>query len=170
LALFKKKSQEEIDKRKPTYAAAEFWGGEKDKWENGKKVGKEKVDGWYKEMALKTIARATYNAVPIDPKKVNNSYVYVMENNEDSYINMHETEVEEEIEENANKEYIDVSTGEIKQVEDAASTEEDKIENEEQRKDPGYDRQPVQKPWFHLPWQRNLRRPCQQLGLWPPGR
>ena len=50
---------------------------------------------------------------------------------EDSYINMHETEVEEEIEENANKEYIDVSTGEIKQVEDAASTEEDKIENED---------------------------------------
>ena len=46
----------------------------------------------------------------------------------------------------------------------------DKIENEEQRKDPGHDRQPVQKPWFHLPWQRNLRRPCQQLGLWPPGR
>lgn len=124
-------TKEEIDKRKPTYAAAEFWGGEKDKWENGKKVGKEKVDGWYKEMALKTIARATYNAVPIDPKKVNNSYVYVMENNEDSYINMHETEVEEEIEENANKEYIDVSTGEIKQVEDAASTEEDKIENED---------------------------------------
>lgn len=124
-------TKEEIDKRKPTYAAAEFWGGEKDKWENGKKVGKEKVAGWYKEMALKTIARATYNAVPIDPKKVNNSYVYVMENNEDSYINMHETEVEEEIEENANKEYIDVSTGEIKQVEDAASTEEDKIENED---------------------------------------
>lgn len=114
-------SKKDIDKRKPAYAAAEFWGGEKDKWENGKKVGKEKIDGWYEEMARKTIARATYNAVPIDPKKVNESYAYVVERDDTAYENIIEAQVEEEIDENANKEYIDIDTGEIKQIESPAS-------------------------------------------------
>lgn len=100
-------SKKDIDKRKPTYAAAEFWGGEKDKWENGKKVGKEKIDGWYEEMARKTIARATYNAVSIDPKKINESYAYVV-NTENYYIENQEEKVQEEIDENANKELIDI--------------------------------------------------------------
>lgn len=116
-------SKKDIDKRKPAYAAAEFWGGEKDKWENGKKVGKEKIDGWYEEMARKTIARATYNAVPIDPKKVNESYAYVVERDDTAYENIIEAQVEEEIDENANKEYIDIDTGEIKQIEAPASEE-----------------------------------------------
>ena len=105
-------SKKDIDKRKPSYAAAEFWGGEKDKWENGKKT-KEKIEGWYEEMARKTIARATYNAVPIDPKKVNESYAYVIENNDNTYENVIEAQVTEEIEENANKEMIDIETGEV---------------------------------------------------------
>lgn len=116
-------SKKDIDKRKPAYAAAEFWGGEKDKWENGKKVGKEKIDGWYEEMARKTIARATYNAVPIDPKKVNESYAYVVERDDTAYENIIEAQVEEEIDENANKEYIDIDTGEIKPIEAPASEE-----------------------------------------------
>ena len=116
-------SKGDIDKRKPDYAAAEFWGGEKDKWENGKKVGKEKIDGWYEEMARKTIARATYNAVPIDPKKVNESYAYVIEKNDNTYENVIEAHVTEEIEENANKEMIDIETGEIKNIEENASAE-----------------------------------------------
>lgn len=107
-------SKKDIDKRKPTYAAAEFWGGEKDKWENGKKV-KEQIDGWYEEMARKTIARATYNAVAIDPKKVNESYAYVIENNDNTYENVIEAQVAEEIEGNANKEIIDIE--EPKQLE-----------------------------------------------------
>ncbi|MHA1586042.1 MAG: recombinase RecT, partial [Candidatus Heimdallarchaeota archaeon] len=48
----------DIEKRRPKYASVEFWGGEKDKWENGKKVGKEKVDGWFEEMCWKTIYRS----------------------------------------------------------------------------------------------------------------
>lgn len=102
-------SKQDIDKRKPTYAAAEFWGGEKDKWENGKKIGKEKVEGWYEEMARKTVARATYNAVSIDPKKVNESYAYVVNTNENYYIGNQEDKVQEEIEEKANKELIDIT-------------------------------------------------------------
>ena len=41
---------------------------------------------------------------------------------------------------------------------------------EEHRKDHGEDRGPVQGPGLHLRRQRDLRRPCQHLGLRPPGR
>lgn len=122
-------SKKDIDKRKPAYAAAEFWGGEKDKWENGKKVGKEKIDGWYEEMARKTIARATYNVIAIDPKKVNDSYAYVIENNENTYENVIEGQVAEEIEEKANKEIIDIETGEIQDIKNASAK--DSIVSEE---------------------------------------
>ena len=105
-------SKKDIDKRKPSYAAAEFWGGEK---YNPKEKKKETIEGWYEEMARKTVARATYNAVPIDPKKVNESYAYVVETNENTYENMIEGQVAGEIQENANKEVIDIDeeTGEI---------------------------------------------------------
>lgn len=105
-------SKKDIDKRKPSYAAAEFWGGEK---YNSKEKKKETIEGWYEEMARKTVARATYNAVPIDPKKVNESYAYVVETNENTYENMIEGQVTGEIQENANKELIDIDeeTGEI---------------------------------------------------------
>lgn len=115
-------SKKDIDKRKPSYAAAEFWGGEKTKWENGKKTT-EQVEGWYEEMARKTIARATYNAVPIDPKKVNESYAYVINNNDNTYENVIEVQVEEEIEQNANKEIIDIETGEIQGIEENIASE-----------------------------------------------
>lgn len=98
-------SKKDIDKRKPSYAAAEFWGGEK---YNPATKQKEQVDGWYEEMARKTIARATYNAVPIDPKKVNESYAYVINSNDNAYENVIEAQVAEEIDENANKELIDI--------------------------------------------------------------
>lgn len=68
-----------IEKRKPKYASVEFWGGEKDKWENGKIVGKEKVEGWYDEMAYKTIYRAAYNSITIDSEKIDSHFVKMME-------------------------------------------------------------------------------------------
>lgn len=101
-------SVEELLKRKPSTASAEFWGGEKDVWENGKKTGKEKIEGWTDEMLYKTMVRATCKKVTVDPKKVNNSYIYVMESNENYYIDNQENKVAEEIEENANKEFIDI--------------------------------------------------------------
>jgi len=69
----------EIEKRKPKYASAEFWGGEKDKWENGKKVGKEEVEGWYHEMVWKTIYRAAYNAITIDGAKIDDALMQLLE-------------------------------------------------------------------------------------------
>jgi recombination protein RecT len=67
-------SKKDIDKRKPKYASAEFWGGEKDVWENGKKTGKEVVDGWYEKMAWKTIYRAAYSDITIDSQKIDDDY------------------------------------------------------------------------------------------------
>lgn len=78
-------SKKDIDKRKPEYASAEFWGGEKDKWEydettgRNKKVGKEEVEGWYDEMAYKTVYRAAFNAITIDSEKIDKNYLAVIE-------------------------------------------------------------------------------------------
>jgi recombination protein RecT len=64
----------QILKRKPKHASPEFWGGEKDKWENGKKVGKETIEGWYEEMCLKTLKRHAWGSFTLDGSKVNDSY------------------------------------------------------------------------------------------------
>lgn len=69
----------DIEKRIPKYASAEFWGGEKDKWENGQKVGVEKVEGWFDEMVEKTIKRAAYNAITIDSEKIDEHLVKMMQ-------------------------------------------------------------------------------------------
>lgn len=73
-----------IEKRKPEYASAEFWGGEKTKWKtvNGKNVkdGTEKVEGWYDEMAWKTIYRAAYSDITIDSQKIDDDYIRLTEN------------------------------------------------------------------------------------------
>lgn len=97
-------SEEEILKRKPAYAAPEFWGGEKDKWVNGKKAGKEEVAGWKDQMYYKTVARAVYKTISPDPKKVNGSYVYVVSND----IDYAEAQVVHEIDNNANQNLIDI--------------------------------------------------------------
>lgn len=74
----------DIEKRKPDYASAEFWGGEKDKWVDGKKAGKETVDGWFEEMAYKTIYRAAYNAITIDSEKIDENYMAVIQKEQES--------------------------------------------------------------------------------------
>ncbi len=97
---------EAILKRKPKYAAAEFWGGEKDKWENGKKAGKEEIDGWFEEMCLKTLKREVYGAkhIPRDPKKIDDDYQYMKMRE----ARLAEIEVQTEIEQNANSTVIDI--------------------------------------------------------------
>jgi len=102
-------SVEELLKRKPATASAEFWGGQKDVWENNKIVGKEEIEGWTDEMLYKTMVRATCKKVTVDPKKINDSYIYVMNNNDDYYIDRQEDIVNQEVEENANKEIIDIT-------------------------------------------------------------
>jgi len=67
-----------ILKRKPKYAAAEFWGGTSKQWEGGKRVDVE-LDGWKEEMYLKTLKREIYSSkhIPRDPKKVDDNYQYM---------------------------------------------------------------------------------------------
>ncbi|MGI6498050.1 MAG: recombinase RecT [Oscillospiraceae bacterium] len=96
----------DILKRKPQYAAAEFWGGKVKKWENGKQVEVES-DGWFDEMCLKTIKREVYSAkhMPRDPKKVDDAYQY-MKAREARYAEM---EAQSEIDAMANAIVIDTS-------------------------------------------------------------
>ena len=95
----------DIERRKPKYASAEFWGGEKDVWDNGKVVGKEKIDGWFDKMCLKTIHRAAYRDITIDSQKIDDDYMQLKQvENEFS-----EAEVEQTIAENANGNVIDIT-------------------------------------------------------------
>lgn len=71
-------TMKDIEKRKPEYASAEFWGGKVKKWEGGKQVEVES-EGWLEEMCLKTIKREVYSAknIPRDPKKIDDNYQYM---------------------------------------------------------------------------------------------
>jgi recombination protein RecT len=111
-------TMKDIMKRKPEKASAEFWGGEKDIWEKGKKVGKEQTDGWFEEMCLKTIKRAAYGSISLDPQKVDDNYQW-LKSRESQII---DAEVDAEIETSANSmplyvtDYnsnVDTETGEI---------------------------------------------------------
>lgn len=95
----------DILKRKPRYASVEFWGGEKDVWENGQKTGeKEKVDGWYETMCWKTIYRAAYRDITIDSQKIDDDFLRLRQL-EDA---LSDVEVASEISENANGEVLDL--------------------------------------------------------------
>lgn len=98
-------SIKEIEKRKPDHASPEFWGGEKDKWESGKKVGTEKVDGWYEKMCWKTVYRAAFNDITIDSQKIDDDYLRLKQMESD----FAEAEVEREINDKANKNVIDIT-------------------------------------------------------------
>ena len=101
-------SVKDIEKRKPQHASAEFWGGEKDKWENGKKSGKETIDGWYLEMCWKTIKRACWNEINIDSEKIDENLQRMLLNEQEVVSNR----VNQEIEENANGAIIDIDHSE----------------------------------------------------------
>jgi len=94
----------DILKRKPEYAAAEFWGGIKKVKENGKKVDKE-IDGWFEEMCIKTIKREVYSAkhIPRDPRKIDDAYEYLRKKE----LRNAEIEAQGEIESNAGTIIID---------------------------------------------------------------
>lgn len=71
-------SMKDIEKRKPEYASANFWGGKANEWKNGKKVEVDK-DGWLDEMCRKTLIREVYSPkhILLDPRKVDDSYQYM---------------------------------------------------------------------------------------------
>ncbi|URN94523.1 MAG: recombinase RecT [Candidatus Pristimantibacillus lignocellulolyticus] len=96
----------EILKRKPEKASAEFWGGEKDEYKNGKKTGnKVQVDGWHEQMCYKTVFRAAHGDVTIDPQKIDADYhrIKAMETQAAEF------ETQQEIAQSANSEAIDVT-------------------------------------------------------------
>ncbi|HXS59017.1 MAG TPA: recombinase RecT [Hanamia sp.] len=105
-------SKADIDKRKPDKASPEFWGGMKDKWEfdpgsgRNKIVGKEQVEGWYDEMAFKTVYKAAFKAITIDSEKIDANYLSVIEKENESRNLKIENEVNQEITTKANKNEI----------------------------------------------------------------
>jgi len=79
-------SIDDILKRKPDYASAEFWGGEKDVWKNGQKTGEKiVVDGWFAEMCYKTVFRAAYDNITIDSEKITEHLAKVIQMENDYY-------------------------------------------------------------------------------------
>lgn len=102
----------DIEKRKPQYAAAEFWGGTKKVWENGKQVEVE-TEGWYAEMCEKTIKREVYSDKHIlrDPKKIDDDYQYMKMRE----ARIAEMQAQDEIDGNANTIIVDTTTGEVEQ-------------------------------------------------------
>lgn len=101
-------SMKDILKRRPEKAAVEFWGGEKDEYDKGKKTGKKiKIEGWFEEMCIKTIAREVYSAkhIPRDPKKIDDSYQHMIL----SEARIAQMQTQEEIIENANQMPIDIT-------------------------------------------------------------
>jgi len=99
-------SLKDIEKRKPKHASPEFWGGEKDVWEDGKKTGKkEHTDGWFEKMCYKTIHRAAYKDITIDSQKIDDDYLRLKQMEEQ----FAEADVEQTIAENANKTVIDIT-------------------------------------------------------------
>jgi recombination protein RecT len=99
-------SKAEIEKRKPAYASAEFWGGKKAVWDNGKKVGEKEIEGWYPEMCLKTLVREVYGSkhMPLDPQIIDDNYQYW----KTKELEIAALEAQAEIDEFANKTVIDI--------------------------------------------------------------
>lgn len=95
----------DIEKRKPQHAAAEFWGGDKDVWKDGKVVGKETVEGWFDKMCYKTIFIAAYKDITIDSQKIDDDYLKLKQVEND----FSEAEVAQAIAENANGNVIDIT-------------------------------------------------------------
>lgn len=119
-------SMRDIEKRIPKSASAEFWGGEKDVWENKKKVGTEKIEGWKDEMVWKTIKRAAWDAINIDSQKIDDNIQKIL--SEDEVVKDEvEDNVAHKIKTEANKQSLDFS-----QVEEAEVVEpEEVIKNQE---------------------------------------
>lgn len=108
-------TKKDIEKRKPKKASAEFWGGTKTEWVNGKKQEVE-TDGWYEEMCLKTIKREVYKPknIPLDPKKIDDEYQY----NKMQELRIAQMEVEQDAIEQTATEVIDIEQPKPEQIEE----------------------------------------------------
>ena len=111
----------EILKRKPDKASAEFWGGEKDVYKNGRKTGeKEHVEGWFDKMCYKTVFIAAYKDITIDSQKIDDDFLRLNKLEND----YKEAEVEQTIAENANGDVIDIQGEDVpEQTEEVTDAE-----------------------------------------------
>jgi recombination protein RecT len=138
-------SKKDIEKRKPRYASAEFWGGMKDVWENGKKVGQEESEGWYEKMCYKTIYRAAYNDITIDSQKIDDDYLKLKQS-ENEY---KEAEVQQTIAENGNKTVIDITPPEDENKPDQSPPEDEQPgQNDSPKEDPQHEQMALDGPEF----------------------
>lgn len=149
-------SLKDILKRKPQYAAAEFWGGEKTIWKDGKPVGKEKVEGWYEHMCWKTIYRAAYRDITIDSQKIDDDYLRLKKQEE----LFGDRELEAEIEAEANGPVIDIEYAEAEEVVTDGEPEPEKNEKPAKAtQKPPEKAQKGQKPKKEDPGQQTLDGP-----------
>jgi len=104
-------TRKDIEKRKPQYASANFWGGKTKEWktgEDGKRYQEEvEVEGWYDEMCLKTLVREVYSPkhIKLDPMKIDENYQYMKLRE----AQIAEMQANEEVDIYANGEVIDTS-------------------------------------------------------------
>ena len=131
-------TRKDIEKRKPAYASAEFWGGEKDNWVNGQKEGKIQVEGWEEEMFLKTLKRHCWDKIGIDSEKIDENYHKMLQNDLDNT----SSKVSREIDENANGETIDIDGEEVDDAEEVKSLPDKK---EEAKPEPAKEKEPAKK-------------------------
>ncbi len=96
-------TKDQIDKRKPEKASANFWGGETTVWENKKRTTKV-IDGWYEEMALKTMKNYVYKHITIDAQKVDETYTALLAAESD----INEKRLASEVSQHANSTVIDI--------------------------------------------------------------
>ncbi|WP_427112974.1 recombinase RecT [Megasphaera sueciensis] len=94
-------SMADILKRKPKYASANFWGGSLKVWKKEKQIEEQK-EGWLEEMCQKTMMREVYSPkhILIDPKKIDDSYQYMKQ--QEQRLNAANDEVQQAIEIEAN--------------------------------------------------------------------
>ncbi|WP_142783390.1 recombinase family protein [Changchengzhania lutea] len=112
----------QIEKRKPKYASPEFWGGEKDKWVNGKKSGKETIEGWEEEMFMKTLKRHCWDKVNIDSNKIDDFLSRTLENEAQA----NDREIQELIQTQANGQEITIDADGVIQEDETKSLTESK--------------------------------------------
>lgn len=103
----------DIEKRKPRYASAEFWGGVKKEKVDGRWQEVE-IEGWKEEMYRKTLLREACSSkyIVVDPAKIDENYEY-LKAREARYS---EIASQEEIDDNANRVEIDIDTGVVEKA------------------------------------------------------
>jgi len=117
----------DIIKRIPKHGNLSFYGGEKIIWKNGKPTEEtEKVVGWRKEMLTKAIYRMAYGSITIDSKKIDDNYLRIMEQ-EKNLIN--NNDIQQEIEEKANKTTLTIEGETIKEEPETKETKKEEADS-----------------------------------------